>query len=510
MNCVLGLDIGTTNTKALLLDAADGREVLSASRRTGAADSLDSVFEPEAVFDGVVRLVREVVKRADGPEFIRALAISSMGETGVPLDAEGRPAYPAIAWHDTRAGPQARLWVEQVGEERLYEITGLPLSTSYGLLKLMWLRDNEPEIYGSVCRWLPIGDYVVYRLCGVQCTDRTQAWRTMAFDVSRMDWSDVLLGEAGMGRQLMPEVVVGGTPLAGITPEAARATGLPADCMAVAGGMDAACGMVAVGAIRPGVGLDVIGTSEMVLTTLPVPVLSGAGMAESVDVGPHVVGGHLAFGSMTASGAVVEWFARLVGGGDDSALPGVLDALTREAESLLEEGGMPSLVLPHFRGSRTPHTDPASRGALAGLDLRTTRGQIFLGLLESLCLESRRVVDSLCGVVGQPLAEMWVAGGASANPLWMSLKAGAMGCDLLVPESFGISAFGAAVLAACGAGFYPSPGEAAGSMRVGHHVVSRDRRVPGYRRVYDEAYGALYASLRDVNHRFAGFTLSKT
>lgn len=511
MTYILGLDIGTTNSKALLFDL-EGREILSSTRRTeviypGPPDWAQ--FDPDSVYQGVVQLIQDLVGRVDRPEAIGALAISSMGETGVPIDAEGRWLYPAIAWYDTRTAPQAQWWREHAGAKAVYAATGLPLSTSYGLLKLMWLRDNEPERYARCRRWLPIGDYVEYRLCNIERTDRTQAWRTMAFDISKMAWSEALLAEAGVSLSLMPEVVASGTPLGYINGEAAKATGLPPDCLVVTGGMDAICGMVAVGAIRPGIGLDIVGTSEMILTTLAELKLTEVGMAASLDVGPHAFdGGYLAFGSMTASGAIVEWFTRLVNGVEPEGGPSaIFGELTSEAEGWRGRD-TPILVLPHFRGSRTPHSDVRSRGALVGLGLQTTRGQLFLGILEALCFESRQVSESLATIVGQPLTEMWVAGGAAENPLWMSLKADVMGHDIFVPESSNISAFGAAILAAYGAGFYRSLEDAITHMAIERRVVACDRSsVTKYHQCYRKAYVKLYASLREVNHTIVGRAL---
>ncbi len=164
---ILGLDVGTTNCKAVLADP-EGREVVSLSSRIKAVHPGPvgyAEWNPDELYSNVVLLIKRVTEGLEG-DSIRALAISSMGEVGVPIDDHGRWTYPAIAWYDTRTAPQAEWWRESVGPEAIYRITGLPISTSYGLLKLMWLRENQPECYDRTRKWLPIGDYIAFRLCG--------------------------------------------------------------------------------------------------------------------------------------------------------------------------------------------------------------------------------------------------------------------------------------------------------------------------------------------------------
>ena len=406
--------------------------------------------------------------------------------------------YPAIAWYDTRTEDHSQWLRDHIGASTIYSITGLPISTSYGLTKLMWLRDNEPDIYHCCQSWLPIGDYIGYRLCDIQCTDRTQAWRTMAYDISKMNWSGELLLASGVNPGLMTDIVQSGLPIGIINRDSASQTGLSPECLLVSGGMDAVCGMIAVGAVSPGVILDIIGTSEILLTTLESPQITQAGMLASLDVGPHAVSNrYLAFGSMTASGAIVDWFARLVSAVDSKYnLKEVLAELTHEAE---EENNTtkPILVLPHFRGCRTPYSDVYSRGLIAGLDLTTTHGQIFLGMLEGLCLESQLLLDSLEKLSAQVTKTFWVAGGASENPLWMSQKADILGQDILVPDTTNISAYGAALLAAYGSGDFSSIDDVTSQMAVQPHTHFRAGNIrTKYHERYSKGYKKLYSLFR--------------
>jgi xylulokinase len=502
MTCFIGLDIGTTNSKGLLLDTVT-RRLVFASQQTqvnlpGPAGWAE--FNPDQIFEGVIRLIKEILQQVENPNEIRALAISSMGETGVPVGPDGSWIYPAISWYDLRTVTQSEWIADHVGASMVYKTTGLPISTSYGLLKLMWLKENQPAIFQMCKGWLPIGDYIAYKLCGVQATDRTQAWRTMACDINQLSWSDELLDKTGIPASTMVEIVPSGTSLGQIKREIAALTGLAPDCLVVSGGMDAVCGMVAVGATVPGVILDIIGTSEIVISTLDKLSISEAAREASLDVGPHAVDGrYLAFGSMTAAGSVVEWFARLFDTQDSGKnLDDLLSILTHEAEkSSISQ--IPAIqVLPHFRGSRTPHSDVLSRGLFLGLDLGSTRGQLFRALLEGLSFESRLVFETLNGLTKWPPKEIWVAGGVTNNPLWMSIKASVLGHNIWIPMSPSISAYGAALLAACGACEFRSIEDAANQMAIQHRCAALNSELMGkYNQQYYTQYLKLYSLIKE-------------
>lgn len=498
---LLGLDLGTTNLKAVILDL-EGNQITAASRRNqpiypGPAGWVQ--YDSEALWQDTLALIQQVVSSVTSPAAILALSISSMGETGVPLGINGQAVYPAISWHDLRTRPQAERWADMVGPERTYRITGLPPSTSYGLLKLLWLRAEAPDLFAQCRRWLPLGSYVAYRLCGSQHADYTLAWRTMAFDIHSRTWSAELLAAAAFDRDLWPELCAGGTPLGTIRAEVAALTGLPATCLVVAGGMDAMCAMLAVGAIEPEITLDIIGSSEIILTTTPKPVLSDKCLAASLDVGPHVINGcSVIFGSMTAAGTVTEWFAGLFADLVPEGLDEVLLRLTREAE-MLGNTLPPLTALPHFHGSRTPHSNPHARGALLGLSLQTTRSQLFLSLLQSLCFEARRVLEVLETTAGCESTTLRVAGGATQNRLWMSLKANTLDRDLWLWPNSSASAVGAALLAGLGVGVFASAQAAVAQVSSNFHVVRADaNRAEQQEQIYHENYLPLYSAINQL------------
>lgn len=260
--------------------------------------------------------------------------------------------------------------------------------------------------------------------------------------------------------------------------------------------------MAGVGAIEPGSGLNIVGTSEVILATVDKPILTKSAMVASIDVGPHVHDGkYLVFGSMPSAGSVVEWLARLISGNDRSrALSGIYEETIAEALSSREAPGCSPLVLPDFTGSHTPYGDHTSRAAIVGLDLNTTRGQLFLGFLERLSSESAQVVDTLESLLNFRLGSFWGSGGASKNSLWTNTKAYMCGRDIRLTKIPEIWAFGTAVLAAYGAGLYPTLEDAVGQMSVEFEVVSHDagcaKPLRGWHR---DTYASLYSLLQGAN-----------
>ena len=274
---LLGLDLGSTSLKAVVYDL-DGRAVAAGSRPTElfhphAEHPEWAVWQPEQIWGGAAAAVREAVAELDDPRRIAGVAVTGMGMDGLPVDADGRWLYPLISWHDPRTVGQLAWWKEHVGLERTFAIGGNPLWPINSALRMRWIAENEPAIFARTHKWLLIEDFVNWLLCGRQATDYSMASCTALFDQRRLDWSDELLAAAGIPRRMLCDALPSGTPLGHVTAAAARETGLCEGTPVILGGHDHLCGALPVGALRPGVVLDVTGTWESVLTATAGPVL---------------------------------------------------------------------------------------------------------------------------------------------------------------------------------------------------------------------------------------------
>jgi xylulokinase len=490
---LLGMDAGTTNIKAVIA-APDGTVVAQASEPSPVTYPRPewAEYEPEALWRGCLAAVRAAVARLDDPARVRGLAIASMAETAVPLDAESRPTFPAIAWFDKRARPQLEALVRTIGAERLFAVSGLAAEPIFGLLKLLWLKDERPEAFAATRRWLNVADYLAWRFCGEQATDHSLACRTYAYDLASLCWADGLMREVGVEPGLMAPLARSGAALGRLTPEAATATGLAPDCMVAVGGHDHVVGAFAADALRPGVLLNSLGTTEALLLQVNRPVmdleLARRGLSQGVIVVDrpcwYVVGG------LFTAGGAVEWFRRAMAAGAP------YETLLAEAEAA-PVGSLGTGFLPHLRLGTPPHPDPHARGAFFGLSTDTTRGCLFRALLEGVAADARLCADAMETLVGGAAAgAVRVIGGGSRNDLYLRIKAATWNRPLAVLDMPEAVALGAACLAGIGAGVYRGQDDVAAHLRRAEHTVRPD-----------PAWAALYGCVLEEVYRRASTTV---
>ncbi len=285
----VGLDIGTTGIKAVAFDE-DGRELAAAVRptpthRTGSRADFDA---PE-LWETACEVLRETNSRLEAAGHrARAIAPTSMAESGVLLDSAGAPLAPVIAWFDGRTQPQAEWWARHVGVEPTQRIAGVSPQAVFTASKMLWMREHQPDAWAAGCHWLLMADWMAYRLCGEMATDYSLASRTMLFDLAARDWSAGLFEAAGLDRALMAPTIQGGTALGRVHFDAAAATGLPTGATVAAGGHDHVCAAFGLGVTEPGMLLDSIGTAEAFFLVTDELDTSGQVAGKDISQGLHV------------------------------------------------------------------------------------------------------------------------------------------------------------------------------------------------------------------------------
>jgi len=493
MDILLGLDVGTTNCKVGAYTPA-GERVAEAGRPTPTHRPRPqrAEYDVEELWNNLAGAIREVVARVGDPARIRGVAVASMGEAGVPLDEADRVLYPAIAWFDPRTEPQAAWWEEHFGRHELFALTGLPLHPMYSLCKIMWLREQEPDVFCRMKHWLCLEDYVLHRLSGEHATDYSVAGRTMAFDLLHAAWSTRILEAAQIDPTVFPIAYPGGMAIGSVTARAASETGLAKGTPVVTGGHDHCCGSLAVGAYEPGMLLDSTGTSEALLLTTDRPVLTPEVCDANFSYEPHVVPGRYAtMGVVMAAGVVIDWVKDLLGEEDYEPL------FTAAAESPPGANGL--FLLPNFRGCFTPMLDVQARGALVGLTDAHTRGEVFRAALEGICYELKNNVATLERLLGTEVRELRAIGGAARSNLWLQLKADVTGKPVEVPAVTEGTCLGAALLAGLGAGLFADAQEATQrTYRAAQRVDPDPERSAIYERHFQAVYARLYPALREV------------
>lgn len=508
MAILIGVDIGTSTVKALAYDPGRGEPVALAAQPTPVEHPRPgwSEHDPEALWLTVAACVREVVGQCKGKSFA-ALGLSSFAEAGLPLAADGTPLYPIIAWYDRRAEPQAAWWEEQLRAEELHAITGQRVSPSFGVNKWLWLRENEPARVEKMSHWLSVPDYILWRLTGERATDYTIASRTLLFDQRLQDWSETMLGLAGLRREQLPMPYPGGTAIGGVTPAAARATGLPVGTPCVLGGHDHLVAAVAAGGYQSGTVIDSSGTAQAVLMFLPGFHTDDALARSGYACYSHVLAGsYVLKAGLKLAGGAVEWLARQLSSAGVSPAELPYEALLAQAEKTAGRRAGP-VWLPHFIGSGTPQGDRHSRAALVGLTAEHDQGDIFRALLEALAFWLRHNLEEVSMLTGQPVSEVILLGGTKRLELLTRLKATVLNRPVTVLELPEAAATGAALLAGIGAGLFDGPAEATRSLQDSNRVVVQPE--PGwldwYEHLYQEAYLPLYGLLRDVHHRLGTY-----
>jgi xylulokinase len=485
---LLGLDVGTTSVKAVVYQR-DGIAVAASSRPTPTHVPRPgwAYYRPEELWQTVVAAIRGALADVPNPEEIASVAVASVGESGVLLDAVGAATTDSIAWFDTRTRPQARWLAERIGKDELFARSGLSLQPIFSLNKLLWHCEHEPDAWAHSVRWLMLADFIAYRLCGESATDLSLASRTLMLDLHQKRWHERTLAQAGIDPRLLAPLRPAGTPLAQMTAGAAALTGLPMTAVVTAGGHDHVCGALAAGVTRPGQMLSSLGTAEALFLPIEQPLVDPKAGSQGYTQGAHVVGGgYYAFGSNYTSGASIEWLRELLGAPAD---PAGYDELIAGAERV-PAGSLGVLFLPHLRLANPPHDDPRSRGALIGLTMDTGRDVIARAVCEGLALESRNSLEPLLAYPQVTAPRSVVAiGGGTRNPLLMRVKASVSNLDHQVVNAEEATALGAALLGGIGAGVYADVDDAVGAMRYSHYEIAPE---PGDAAVYETIYTEVY------------------
>lgn len=482
---LLGLDISTTGAKALLIDP---NGAIIAAHTTpqpiSAPHPLWSEQNPSDWWDGIAASIRAVLATPG----VRAEDIAAIGLTGqmhglVLLDSAGQVLRPAILWNDQRTGPQCEAITERIGFERLIALTGNRALTGFTAPKIVWVRDHEPEIFARAAHILLPKDYIRLMLTGEYVMDMSDAAGTSLLDVANRRWSEAVIDALAIPAAWLPALAEGPAITGAVTAEAAALTGLKAGTPVVGGGGDQAAGAVGMGAVTPGVIGLTVGTSGVVFAPLPAYAYEPAGRLHAFC---HAVPGMWHFmGVMLSAAGSLQWY-------HDALTPDLdFDTLVTPAGAIAP-GADGLLFLPYLTGERTPHPDPLARGAFVGLTTRHTRDHLTRAVLEGVAFglkDSFTLIAEASGSSGGQM-QVRVSGGGAKSPVWRQILADVIGAPLVTTNSTEGAAFGAALLAAVGAGLYADvPSACAASIRLTGETLPSDQAA---------AYPALYSAYQDL------------
>ncbi len=508
MDYLLGIDVGSTSMKALVYDL-DGNVISQGSHPTESiANDPDhpnwQVYLPDHIWDGIASAIHDAVSQISQPGLIKAAAVTGLGADAVPLDTNGEPVYPFINWICTRTTPQFEHWLEIVGLEKTFEITGWQPFIWSTVLRFIWLKENKPELARKVHQWLIIEDFVNYKLTGKYSTDYTDASPTLLFDQRKLGWSDEMLNLAGLNKAMFPTPQPSGSFIGEVTNEASEKTGLLPGTPIYQGGHDYLVGALAAGAVSEGKFIDVTGTWELVITPTAKPQWTSEIRKLGLTVEAHSAPGMYCIWAGGTAASMLEWYKDQLGSEAQArANVGVGNVWTNLMDEARNSspGANGIFFLPHFNGTTCPTLDPRSLGAFLGLNDTTKRSDMIRAVVEGLDYAFLDMLKALEQGSGKKAAEVTAIGGGTRNEFWMQNKANIAACPVVTSEIEEATALGAAMLAGVGVGVYKDLQEAVSRVQKPGKVFEPNMKVvPIYAELY-EIYKEIYPALRKINSR---------
>lgn len=439
---LLGLDIGTTHIKAAVLNEnLEVKALHIEDNNTINIAGNGQVYLAENLWNTALKCIKEVVKEIN-PLDIAAVSVSSMAEAGVPLDIDKKPLYPIIPWSDMRAKNQMDRLMKEVGGYEIYKKTGLISHPKHSIARLMWLRENEENIYDKIEYWLSVGDYIIFKLSGEIVTDSTLACRTMLYNLKEKVWDKDLVKYLGH-KNILPKVVEPGTKVGNILEEITKVTGISKNTAVVAGAHDHICAAIALGIKSEDEILDSMGTSEVLVGTQQIPELSEEFYKLGFNQGCFPGNRYYWMTSTPASGGSIEWLRKLLS--IDKELP---YSFFDNNEKIDEVSKV--IYMPYLNGRGTPHVDPQKRGAFTGLSMDTDLYDIIKAVYEGISYENKWIIETLENAKSRKVNKIKLVGGSTNNSTWMKVKCNILNKRLLISSINEASAAGAAVLAGLG------------------------------------------------------------
>lgn len=482
MAFTIGLDIGTTSIKAIVFDTERGLIISSIKKPTPVTHPTPEFSEHDPEF--LWRTIADCILETSTGYQISGISVSSFAEAGLPLDKHMQPLYPIIAWFDQRSLPQLDTLHKQISDKEIFRITGQKAGFSFGLLKLLWVKANFPEVFDNLRWWLSVPDYILFRLSGQITTDYTQASRTLMYDQSTQKWSPQILSIAGISENMLPEIKSSGTQIGQVTKSAAELTGLSEGTPCVLGGHDHLCGAFACGSTKPGDFIDSMGTSQAVIALTdrfdPSDTLLDQGYVNYAHVVPDI---YLIKGGLKAGGKAIEWSKN------------VFKSIDQDFNNSFEPGKVKDLPfwLPYLHGSGTPNRQASARAVLFGLDSTHTNHEIYLALLEGFAFWLRENVDSISTITGKKPEKIIAIGGTNQNKFLLDIKAAALNIPINVPTTPEAAAVGAALLAAIGCKITQTY---AGAAALNRYPINEIEPQPAFVEILADRYTNGYLPLR--------------
>lgn len=501
MEYLIGVDIGTQGTKAVLINPKG--EVLAHSYSGYDVETPKPSWAeqwPEPWVDATFETIKGVVEKSKvNIEDIKGVAISSLyGGSGIPVDKEMKPLAPCLIWMDRRAEEEVKWVKENIDVNKLFKITGNSVNSYFGFTKILWMKNNL-KIWDSVEYFLPPASYIVYKLTGEVAVDHSSAGNIGGvYDLKERKWSAEMLEELGIPFNFFPDRLVDCTEIVGgITAEAAKKTGLKIGTPIICGGVDAAVATVGAGAFNEGNHVAMTGTSMCWGFVTEEPNLS-----ENLISMPHTIDSKnkiYTFGGAATAGAVVRWFRDVLGGEElaEEEKTGINAYQLLEKKAVdIPAGSEGLVVLPYFMGERSPIWDSKARGTIVGLSLTHNKGHLYKAFMEGVAYSLRHNMEMVAGTGIHLDKEIILVGGGSKSKLWPQIFADVTGKPIKIIKNDVEAPLADALLAGLATGVFKDPSVLSGWLEFDETIEPNLENTKLYDKIFEE-YKKIYLNLKD-------------
>ncbi len=493
---ICGLDIGTTGCKISAFSEENGAYLGSVYTeydvtRKGGYHELDA----ELVFSKVKGLMKQITEKYGA---IRSMGVTSLGESFVALDENDKMLHPAMIYTDIRGEEECRELTNKLGEQRIASTVGAKPHTMFSVPKLMWIKNNRPDVFEKAVYFPLMQDYIVYMLSGARQIDYSLAARTMGFDLKNKCWWEEIFSAAGLDSDKMSKPVPSGTAAGTIRADLAAELGISGDTLIVTGCQDQIGAVIGAGVLDGGTAMLGMGTVACVPVVLEKMPEELAFYDAGYSVVPHPDGEKfICYALSYACGSMLKWFRDTIAAHEAAEVAKLGENIYKLLDSRVKENPSGIYVLPYFSGAATPYMDVEAKGAVVGLTLEHDANDPYKAFMEGVAYEMKLNLDEL-GRYGIEVDKVRATGGGASSKVWLSIMSSILGIPVSALSGHEIGAAGTAILAGVAAGVYPSISEMQKQMVEEKRVFTPDAAdMEEYDKLF-ENYRKVYGAVRPL------------
>ncbi len=494
MDYLLGIDIGTSGTKGVLVNregkiyARVGREYSINIPQPGWAEQ-----DPQIWWEATIQVIREVIKKSEvNLQQIRGIGLSGQMHGAVFLDKNLQPFRSAIIWADQRSSSQCESIYQKVGKEQLAELTGNPIAAGFMCSTLLWMKENQPEEFSQIYKVILAKDYIRYKLTGNLGAEVTDASSTLLLDIKRRCWSEELMDLLRLPLNILPEEVHESQEVAGyLLAEVARNTGLLEGIPVVYGGGDQSMQAVGNGVIRPGILSSTIGTGGQLFITVDKftydPKLRIHTFCHAIPNTYHLLG------AILSAGLSLKWLRENI-----LHTPGSYTVFDEEVKKI-KAGSEGIIFLPYLLGERSPYMNPQAKGVFFGLSLKHHRAHLIRAVMEGVVFALRDCLE-VFEELGIKIEQVIASGGGAKSKVWRQIQADVFNKEISMTQSIEQAATGTAILAGVGVGIYKDVED--GCIKVVKLKEEKIKPIPENVGIYSKQFEVYKSLYQDLKKRF--------